>query len=164
VGKSGKNYTSALTLLLLALPKCPICVVAYSGAITMCGVSTLTTTTFNQYYDARIYLALVFSTIFIIYLVRSYFNKRHRIFPLLAASSGFLFLVIQSLLEGSAYYYIGGGLVWLLPFFSVRLYGTLFLKFLADYNRSQHFLPGKENAIPWAQAILYQCITINIPK
>jgi hypothetical protein len=119
VGKSGKNYTSALTLLLLALPKCPICVVAYSGAITMCGVSTLTTTTFNQYYDARIYLALVFSTIFIIYLVRSYFNKRHRIFPLLAASSGFLFLVIQSLLEGSAYYYIGGGL---------SLVATLFLR------------------------------------
>lgn len=119
VRKSGGSFPSALALLLLALPKCPICVVAYTGAITMCGATTASAVTGNEYIDARIYLALVISAVFTFYFIKSYRNQRYRIFPVLVACSGLLFLIAQSLLAGSTYYYMGVGLT---------LLSTLFLR------------------------------------
>jgi hypothetical protein len=57
IDQFARKYSSILGFVLLLLPKCPLCVVAYSSAVTLCGTSTLVTHTANHR-DWGAYVAL----------------------------------------------------------------------------------------------------------
>jgi hypothetical protein len=68
---SFNKIPSFLSFLVLILPKCPFCFVAYTSAMTMCGSSTL----ISQHIDWAAYLSIALAAIVIFCIARNYRGK-----------------------------------------------------------------------------------------
>ncbi len=114
--KNGTSWLSAV--LIIIIPKCPFCILAYSSAITMCGTSSLYPTENNW----ASYIPLMLSLVIILMIALNYRGNRS-IYALTFSFIGFLLIVgtHQSMIN-SEYYIVGT----ILLFFSILLNGSLY--------------------------------------
>ena len=114
------------SLLIVILPKCPFCIMAYSSALTMCGGKSIYLAQ-NNWVS---YIPLVLSMVILYILVRN--NKGQRTFAAIgAAVLGISILVMVHQVQLSPGYYNLGAF---LLFFAVWLNGS-FLSFVRQINR-----------------------------
>jgi len=98
------NWASWLPGILIAiLPKCPFCLMAYSGAVTLCSGNTLYPNAGG--YSAYITVGLSLFILIIIYL--NYKGKR-TFHSLLITLSGVVLLLISQFIYINSYLYYGG--------------------------------------------------------
>ena len=97
----GTSYLS--TLLVILIPKCPLCIMAYSSAITMCGTQDLYMNS-NNWVS---YLPLMLSSVIIVMIVMN--NRGIRtFFSMVIASAGFLMILLtHQLIITDIYYDLG---------------------------------------------------------
>ena len=120
------RYSSVLGFIILLLPKCPLCVVAYSSAITLCGTSTLITHT-THHTDWGSYVALGMSVIIIVCILLSYRTKKNNAISLITALCGVL-LICAGIFKADAMacYYIGATLLVMATFIYSGFMSRLF--------------------------------------
>lgn len=132
--KNGTSWLSAL--LIIVIPKCPFCVLAYSSAITMCGTSSLYLTENNWVSFLPVLLGGVIVT-----MIALNFRDNRTIWALGISSIGLLLIIgSHQLVIDSQYYHLGTFLL----FFSILLNGSLFslLKKLKNTNTLKLYRPG----------------------
>lgn len=123
-----KKYTSILGLLIVVLPKCPVCIVAYSSAITLCGVSTPEVKT-ALYSDIRIYLALGLGVIILACILLSFTARLAGYLALTAATLGLTFLIVHAFHPSfTQYYYLGAAALIMATLAQAETYRKLFFK------------------------------------
>ncbi len=108
-----KNFNKAgsasvlSTFLLIILPKCPFCVMAYSSAITICGGPDMYLMSNNWVSYIPLILAL-----FINLMLFLNWRGNRTVFALIVAMIGFTFLLlIHQLILSSDFYNLGAGLL-----------------------------------------------------
>jgi hypothetical protein len=108
------KYPSLLSILILILPKCPFCFVAYTSAMTMCGSSALV----SQHLDWAAYLAISLAIIVVFCIARNY-RGIGTSRALILAIVGLLF-VLSGLFqtENIISYYIGSILLLIAAFYN----------------------------------------------
>ena len=112
------KYAWLPAIVVAILPKCPFCVMAYSGAITMCSGNSL-------YPNESTYMSYITMLLALVVLIGILFNFRggRTKIALLIAISGLSFVFIsQFIIPSSLYYYIGV----LLLFFGIWYNGSFF--------------------------------------
>lgn len=103
-----------LSFLVLILPKCPFCFVAYTSAITMCGSSTLV----SQHIDWAAYLSLALGSIVIFCIARNY-RGQGTLRALFLAIIGIAFVSAGIFLaENFKFYYIGSFLLLIAAYYN----------------------------------------------
>jgi hypothetical protein len=106
-----KRYSSILGILILVLPKCPFCLIAYSSAITLCGTSTLITHTTHHIVMGAL-VALGLGLIIITCLLITYRSNPQ---PALSVTVAFCGLVLIGIaifkMDAMPYYFAGAGLM-----------------------------------------------------
>lgn len=114
------------SLLIVILPKCPFCIMAYSSALTMCGGKSVYLAQ-NNWVS---YIPLALSMVILYILARN--NKGQRTFAAIGvAVAGISILVmVHQVLLSPGYYNLGAFLL----FFAVWLNGS-FLSFVSQINR-----------------------------
>jgi peptidoglycan/LPS O-acetylase OafA/YrhL len=137
--KSGKafakKYSSVLGFLMLLVPKCPLCIAAYSGAVAICGSSTLITHSYNtNYTDWRAYIALGVSIGITGCILFTFRARQNYTMTLVLALSGLLLICI-GLTPGSSVifktgtmtcYYLGAALLLAATFIYSGIHHKLF--------------------------------------
>lgn len=132
IAVQGSSYLSALLVILI--PKCPFCIMAFSSAITMCGGSHL----YFQHNNWVSYLPLVLGLVILALLV---LNRRgmRTLWALSLGVLGFLAVLgTHQLLLPSDFYPLGT----ILLFFAIWLNGN-FLSFV-------HYLQSLVNNANWS--------------
>lgn len=110
-----KKSTSILSsIIILLLPKCPFCLVAYSSAVTLCSASGVITNT-QHHNDWGAYVAVVMGSI-ITTIILTTFKTRKSSFlymiTLIIALCGSVLIYIGGFKAASmTYYYIGSALL-----------------------------------------------------
>jgi hypothetical protein len=116
-----KKYGLFAGLLLVILPKCPFCIMAYSGTVMLCGKDTLIEN--QQFHNSplSIILALLFCSLIVPGLLLNFRGTRTK-FALALAGSG-IFLILNSVIRngGQELYYLGVSIV----FIAIWLNGNL---------------------------------------
>lgn len=89
VAEHGTSYLSALLIILV--PKCPLCIIAYSSAITMCGTKDLSLNSHSWTFYIPIFLAALIITMIL-------FNPRGRrtIVAAIIGLLGFVMILLTS--------------------------------------------------------------------
>lgn len=105
--KTGKKQLGLLTtVLLILLPKCPFCVMAYSGTIILCGkagaVSELT-----SYSTSSIFITLFFCLFVLLSIFFNYRDVRTKYAFLLAVAGSSMIMYSVSAGGGLPLYYTG---------------------------------------------------------
>ena len=139
----GLGFFTALMVALV--PKCPLCIMAYSSAITLCSGKTV----FDSEPTISSYLSIVLALSVVIFLLLNY--KRNKTpLAILFAGTGIVCLFLSEWIIGEvAIYYIGTALL----FFGVW-YNASFLYFFNKIKKS------KSNKNNWS-AIADQHTIIN---
>ena len=131
------NYSSWVPVFIIAvLPKCPFCVMAYSGAISLCSG--------NMYFpNSHAYSAYIIVGLSIITLSGIILNNKGRrtIIAAIVATIGILFLAISQFYSLSEHlYYLSVGLL----FFGIWYNGS-FHYFYRNYFDKKHFYLNHTN-------------------
>ncbi len=132
--KNGTSWLSAF--LIIIIPKCPFCVLAYSSAITMCGASSLYLTENNWVSCIPFLLAVI-----VVAMIALNFRDSRTIWAIIISIIGLLLIMgSHQLIIESQFYHLGTFLL----FFSILLNGSLFslLKKLKDTQSLKPFQPG----------------------
>ena len=106
------------SLLIIVLPKCPFCVMAYSSVLTVCGGQSV----YMNHNNWVSYIPLLLSMVILFILVRNYKDSRTIYAIILAATGAVLLLLVHQLVIGPEFYHLGSFLL----FFSIWLNGSLF--------------------------------------
>ena len=114
------------SLLIVIIPKCPFCIMAYSSALTMCGGKSIYLAQNNW----LSYVPLLLSVLMIYILIRNYKGQRTRFAIGLAVAGAALLLLVHQLTISPAFYNLGA----ILLFFAVWLNGSL-LSFVREMTR-----------------------------
>lgn len=117
----GKRYSPALGVIILLLPKCPLCVVAWSSAITLC-TSTAVITNTTHHIGLGAWLALGMATI-IISCILFTFKSDPNYIALLTAISGLLLVAAGIFIENAMFSYYVGSMILV---FATAIYSNLF--------------------------------------
>ena len=95
------------TFLLIILPKCPFCIMAYSSAITICGGHDMYLMSNNWVSFVPLFLAL-----FINLMLLSNWRGQRTILAIIVAMIGFsIILLIHQLMLSPDFYNLGAGLL-----------------------------------------------------
>lgn len=89
-----KKYSSVLGFIMLLLPKCPLCIIAYSGAVAICGSSTLIAHHSSNTTDWRAYIALGISIIIAGFILFTHRARQYYTINLIMALCGLLLVCI----------------------------------------------------------------------
>lgn len=126
-----KNYGVWIGLLLAILPKCPFCVMAYSGTLMLCSKDAVIVSTHTNTSG----ITIIFTSIFcLLSVVGIYFNKRgiRTRYALGMAIAGACMIMTSVLLSGGLMlYYCGVAFI----FAGVWLNGSM----LYFVNKAKHF-------------------------
>jgi hypothetical protein len=137
-----KNYGVWVGLLLAVLPKCPFCIMAYSGTIMLCGKDAVTITTHT---NTSLVTTLLTSVFCLLSIIGIYLNNRgaRTKYALFTAIAGTI-MVLTSVLwyGGLELYYSGVALI----FAGVWLNGSL-LYFVNKANQFFTYLGIKSKII-----------------
>jgi len=133
------RYSSVLGFIILILPKCSLCLVAYSSAITLCGASSLITHT-THHTDWGAYVALGMSIIITGCILFSYKSTQYSSIALLNALCGMLLLSIGIFKTEAMTCYYGGATLLVVATF---VYSGLIRSFLERFKNSFHRLSIK---------------------
>ena len=125
---NSSSWISAL--LIVIIPKCPLCIMAYSSAITMCGGPEL----YSHGGHWLSYIPLALSLFIMIMLLLNYKDRRTTYALIIALFGSILVLLNQQQLLGTYFYYLGTVLLTL----SIWLNGSLF-SFLRKIKTVIHF-------------------------
>jgi phosphoglycerol transferase MdoB-like AlkP superfamily enzyme len=128
-----KRHASVLSFIILLLPKCPLCLAAYSGVVALCGTTALITNHTDPT-DWRAYIALVISIGITGCILFSNRAGKYYKMTLIMALSGLLFICISLSPKNSAIfkkdamacYYAGAILLVAATFIYSRIYRKLF--------------------------------------
>ena len=113
------------SLLIIIIPKCPFCIMAYSSAITMCGGKSI----YMAQNNWISHIPLLLSILILYLLIRNYKDQR-TIFAILFAVMGFvLLMLVHRYILISDFYNLGA--VFLI--FSIWLNGSL-LSFVSNLS------------------------------
>ncbi len=115
-------------ILVAILPKCPFCIMAYSGAVTLCSGTTL----YPNSGSNAAYLTLAISVFILFMILRNYRGKRTIVSLILCSIAILLLLVSQLILMESFIYTIAS----ILLLFGIWYNGS----FLYCYKKSNRFL------------------------
>ena len=127
VKSNAKTNTSFLSsLLIIIIPKCPFCVMAYSSALTVCGGQSV----YLHQNNWVSYIPLVLSLIILYILIRNYKDGRTIVAIAMAITGSVLLLLVHQLMLPPNFYHIGSTLL----FLSIWLNGSL-LSLLANLRR-----------------------------
>jgi hypothetical protein len=119
---SKKSYSLLGGLLLALLPKCPFCIMAYSGTLMLCGKDTVSELHYTSTSAATVFLTSFFC---LLTLLSIYFNKRgsRTRYALFISIIGASFVISSTLFYGGwSLYYTGVAVI----FTGVWLNGSLF--------------------------------------
>jgi hypothetical protein len=108
---SKKSFGLLGSLLLALLPKCPFCIMAYSGTLMLCGKDTVSESHYTSTSTATIILTSFFC---LLTLLSIYFNKRgsRTRYALLISTIGTCFVISSTLFYGGwGLYYTGVGII-----------------------------------------------------
>lgn len=118
---SKRNFGLVGGLLLALLPKCPFCIMAYSGTLMLCGKNSASISEYTYTSTATILLTSFFC---LVTLLSIYFNKRgtRTRYALLISLFGTCLVIISTLFYGGwSLYYTGVAVI----FAGVWLNGSL---------------------------------------
>ncbi len=90
-----KKYSSILGIVILVLPKCPLCIAAYSGTVAICGIAPLVTHHQNPAEWSN-YLVILISAIITACVLFTYRARTYYILTMAAALCGLLLVGIGS--------------------------------------------------------------------
>lgn len=137
VGK--KKFSFATGILLTLLPKCPFCLMAYSGTIMLCGRNTLIESQYHHYSILSISIIALFCALVIAGIVLNYRDQRTK-YALVVSGLGIL-IIFNSVIRsgGQELYYLGVSIV----FLAVWLNGSL-LSILRKFKNTRGIIT--ENA------------------
>lgn len=113
-----KRFSSVLGFIILFIPKCPLCIAAYSGVAAICSTSALVTHHTNST-DWRAYIALAVSIIVTVLVLFTNRARQYYVPTIIAALCGLLLICISLSPESSmvlksntmACYYFGAALL-----------------------------------------------------
>jgi hypothetical protein len=111
-------YGSVSWLLLLVLPKCPFCVVAYTSSMAICGAPSIT----HHHTDWGAWLAIGLAVICIGTIARNYRGSGTRTAILIAIAGLICLLAGLFLPNAMSAYYAGASLLFLSSFYNGRGY------------------------------------------
>ncbi len=111
------------SLLIIVIPKCPFCVMAYSSAVTMCGGKSL----YMSQNNWISYIPLILSAVILYILVRNYRGQRTLAALVLAAFGSAMLIAVHQLAISSSFYNLGAALI----IFAIWLNGSL-LSFVSN--------------------------------
>ena len=114
--KTSMSFLSSL--LIIILPKCPFCVMAYSSVLTVCGGQSV----YMNHNNWVSYIPLLLSMVILFILVRNYKDSRTIYAIILAVTGAGLLLLVHQLVISPQFYHLGSFLL----FFSIWLNGSLF--------------------------------------
>jgi hypothetical protein len=126
-----KNSNVVSGILLVILPKCPFCIMAYSGTIMLCGKDTLIEKQFNHISPLSIALSAFFCLIIIGGLLLNYRGSRTRYALGLSALGTMMVMQSVAIGGGQQLYYPGVAIL----FIAVWLNGSL-LSILRKINHA----------------------------
>ncbi len=114
-----KGSTSFLSsLLIILIPKCPLCIMAYSSAITMCGGQSIYMAE-NNWVS---YIPLALSAVIILLLVKNYRDRRTILSIGLSLVGAAMLAFVHQLMLPPIYYNFGSVLL----FFAIWLNGSFY--------------------------------------
>jgi hypothetical protein len=116
-----KKYGFFAGLLLIILPKCPFCIMAYSGTVMLCGKNTLIENQYNNNSILSISLTALFCSLIIAGLLLNFRGTRTK-YALVLAGLGIL-MILNSVIRngGQELYYLGVSIL----FIAIWLNGSL---------------------------------------
>lgn len=117
-----KNRFGFISGFLLAiLPKCPFCIMAYSGTVMLCGKGTFLEAEQNRYSLPTIFLTAFFCLLVIAGILLNFRGNRTK-FALVLSAAGIL-MILNSVIRngGEQLYYLGVSIM----FIAVWLNGSL---------------------------------------
>jgi hypothetical protein len=118
------RYPAVFGFIILILPKCPFCLVAYSSAITLCGTSTLITRT-THHAGGGAYIALLMGVVIASCILFTNKNKSYYSVALAMAFTGLLLLSIGIFkTDAMLFYYSGAALLVMATFIYSRVLRT----------------------------------------
>jgi amino acid transporter len=138
VAKAGKKAGLLTGLLLVLLPKCPLCIIAYSSTLMLCSKETsiISTQTQNSFVSTGI--TVLFCLIILLSLFFNYRDDRTK-YALALALTGSLLLVASTVWAiGPFMYYTGTVII----FAGIWINGSM----LYVLNKLKNFLHKIENA------------------
>lgn len=118
------NLSWLPAIIVAILPKCPFCIMAYSGAMTMCSGNML----YPNAGTSASYLTIGIALFVLLSMILNYKGRKTQVALLLAASGILLMLIGQFFFISMTNYYLGV----LLLFFGIWYNGS-FLHFYEKY-------------------------------
>ena len=129
-----KRYSSVLGFIILILPKCPFCLVAYSSTITLCSATTLLAHN-THHTDIGAYIAIGMGVIISACILFTYKNNSCNRLALSAAIAGLLLICLGIFREESIpTYYTGAALLVFATFIYSGFFSALFEKLRTDFK------------------------------
>ena len=116
-----KKFSFIAGVLLALLPKCPFCIMAYSGTVILCGRDTVIESRYNHYSMISIAVTALVCALIIAGIVLNYRDQRTK-YALILSGLGIL-MILNSVIRsgGQELYYLGVAIV----FLAVWLNGNL---------------------------------------
>ena len=125
-----RQYTWLPAVLIAVLPKCPFCVMAYSGAVSMCSG--------NNFYphagSNMSYISLFLASIILLGIVLNYKGQNTLIALTLAILGIGLVYISQFIFLSALYYYLGAGLL----FFGIWYNGSFNYFYRRYFRKDLH--------------------------
>ena len=104
-----KNVGLLPTVFIALLPKCPFCIMAYSGAMTLCSGTTL-----YPHASSKSSILILIISVFILLSLALNYKKRTTIIAAVLVIVGILMMILsQYYFMNEASYYLGVGLLFL---------------------------------------------------
>lgn len=116
--RSGQWYSTVLSFVVLLLPKCPFCVVAYTSSMAICGAPSLT----EHHTDWGAWLAIGLAVLCIGSIARNYRGPGTRTAIVMALSGMSLLVAGLFIPNAMSWYYAGAALLFLSSFYNGRGY------------------------------------------
>lgn len=108
-----KKFSFFAGLLLVLLPKCPLCFMAFSSTFVLCDQAGTFTNTYSHSSSTALWLSVLFCIITLVSIIFNYRGSRTE-YALLLALAGSLFILFSVVKSGGlALYYSGVSLVFL---------------------------------------------------
>ncbi len=133
----GKRYSSVLGIIILLLPKCPFCLVAWSGAITLCSSTSLITNTTHQT-GWGAWLALSMATLIISCILFTYRSNPNSI-ALFVALFGLALVAVGIFTYNAMIYYYWGATVLVI---ATIIYSGLFRRLFERIKHGRTIIVG----------------------
>jgi hypothetical protein len=116
-----KKFSFIAGVLLALLPKCPFCIMAYSGTVMLCGRDTFIESRYNHYSTVSVFITALFCTLIIAGIILNYRDQRTK-YALILSGMGIL-MILNSVIRngGQELYYLGVSVV----FLAIWLNGSL---------------------------------------